>query len=206
MDSLRHTANVPVLAIANPDDRATVRAWGEAGAHVWPCWAEPGTFAQKANTALPYVNTEWFLLVGDDVRFHSGWAERALEVADDDVAVIGTNDLGTPAVQAGYHATHMLIRTSYARERGASWDGPGVVAHEGYWHWFVDNELVAVARQRGVWAHAAQAVIEHLHPYFGRADTDEVYALGESRRFEDAAHWEERVRQHAPELMQGAPT
>jgi hypothetical protein len=63
---------------------------------------------------------------------------------------------------------------------GASWDGPKVVAHEGYRHNFVDDEIVTAAKQRGVWQMALGSVVEHLHPVFGKAEDDEVYQLGKS--------------------------
>jgi hypothetical protein len=108
--------------------------------------------------------------------------------------VIGTNDLGNPRVTSGEHATHLLVRRSYVDDMGSSWDGPKVVAHEGYGHWFVDDELVTAAKQRGVWAMALGSLVEHLHPAWGKANDDDVYELGESHATTDRETFEARCK------------
>jgi hypothetical protein len=100
-------------------------------------------------------------------------------------------------VTAGVHATHPLIRRSYVDERGASWDGPGTVAHEGYRHWFVDNEWTLVAQQRGVFASALGSVVEHLHPIWGKGADDDVYRKGQSQADRDKRIWVRRQKEHA---------
>jgi hypothetical protein len=62
-----------------------------------------------------------------------------------------------------------------------------VVCHEGYRHWFVDDEIVWTAKQRGVWAFAAGSIVEHLHPYWGKGEMDSVYALGQEHAEADKA-------------------
>jgi hypothetical protein len=157
----------------------------------------PGTFAEKVNHGYAKTAEPWLFLVGDDVRFHPGWLDHAQAVAGDQFHVIGTNDLGNPRVTSGEHATHLLVRRSYVDEFGASWDGPGVVAHEGYRHWFVDDEIVAAAKQRGVWAMALASSVEHLHPNWGKAEPDEVYELGASRAQADRKTFKARLRANA---------
>lgn len=182
-----------VYAIADVDDVATIAAWKTAGAVVLATAGDtPGTFAQKVNRGYRDTSEPWMFLVGDDVRFHPGWLDRALAVAGDRFHVVGTNDLGNARVMAGEHATHMLVRRSYVDEQGASWDGPGVVCHEGYGHWYVDDELVTAAKRLGVWAMALDSVVEHLHPVWGKASDDDVYRLGQSRAVADAALFEGR--------------
>lgn len=201
-----------VIVVTSKSDEETWDAWSVAGLPrsygveeiamlVVP--DEQGSFACKVNRAAEVVASPWMFLVGDDVRFHEYWAQIALAATyGTDVCVVGTNDLGTPAVRSGEHATHMLIRTDYVREQGASWDGPGVVAHEGYHHWFVDNEIVTVAKLRGVWTAASGSVVEHMHPYFGRGQMDDTYRLGEAEAQQDGERWLERVRRYAPQLLE----
>ena len=81
----------------------------------------------------------------------------------------------------GDHATHLLIPAAYIDEHGASWDGPKVVCHEGYRHWYVDDEIVTAAKQRGVWAMALGLQVEHLHPVWGKAENDDTYRARPSR-------------------------
>jgi hypothetical protein len=215
MRSLRaSTGLATVYVLGDPDDEATLDAWAAAGADyvsadgsAWP--GRTGTFAEKINVGARWAVAlagrvesksppePWLFLTGDDVRFHPGWLDHAQATAGDRYHVIGTNDLANPRVLAGEHATHLLVRRSYVDEVGASWDGPGVVAHEGYRHWFVDDEIVTAAKLRGAWAMALGSRVEHLHPLWGTAAADEVYALGQSHAAADRALFEARLREHA---------
>jgi hypothetical protein len=202
MESLKaSTGLATVYAIADEDDPDTEVAWEAAGATIvhWSTYEEtpPGTFAQKVNAGYRATDEPWLFLVGDDVRFQPGWLDHAQHAARDGAHVIGTNDLHNPRVIAGEHGTHLLIRRAYVDERGASWDGPKVVCHEGYRHNFVDDEVVAVARQRGVWAAAKASKVEHLHPLWGLAEDDDVYRLGESSFDQDQVLFEGRRAEHA---------
>lgn len=199
MASLRASTGLArVYAVADADDVDTIKAWQDAGAHVLSApWTEPGTFAEKVNAGYRMTGEPWLFLVGDDVRFHPGWLDRAQYVASTTGAqVVGTNDLGNHNVRRGEHATHWLIAREYIDQQGASWDGPGVVAHEGYHHWCIDDEIVTAAKQRGVWAAAVDSIVEHLHPYFGKADVDEVYERGQRHSDEDQALFKARLTEN----------
>lgn len=142
--------------------------------------------------ALP----EWLFITGDDVRFYPGWLDHAQAAAGDKHHVVGTNDMSNPRVMAGKHATHILLRTSYVDEVGASWDEPGLIAHEGYRHWYVDDEIVTAAQQRGVWTSAPNSVVEHMHPAWGKGRQDAVYELGQSHAENDKETFMSRCRKH----------
>jgi len=90
-----------------------------------------------------------------------------------------------------------MIRRAYVDEMGASWDGPKNVCHEGYGHWFVDDEIVTVAKQRGAWAMAFHSKVEHLHPLWGLAEDDDTYRLGQSHVEADKALFRSRRDEHA---------
>jgi GT2 family glycosyltransferase len=186
-----------VYAVADDGDDETALAWIGAGATLIP-WlgAVPGTFAQKVNLGYRKTDEPWLLLAGDDVRFHPGWLDQAQAAARDGADVVGTNDLHNPRALAGEWSPHPMIRRAYVDETGGSWDGPGTVAHEGYGHWFVDDEIVTAARQRGAWAMAAHAKIEHLHPIWGLAEEDETYRLGQSHIEADKKLFESRLADH----------
>lgn len=212
MASLRaSTGLATAYAICSVGDEETALAWKRAGAEVLlgsdedvigdghPAgnqdnWAH--TFAQKVNLGYRQTRESWLLLVGDDVRFHAGWLDHAQAIAADRFHVVGTNDMANPRVTSGEHATHLMVRRSYVDEQGASWDGPKTVAHEGYRHWFVDDEIVTVARQRGVWAMALGSRVEHLHPLFGTAPDDDVYELGRSTAEQDGALFRARLAEY----------
>ena len=197
MTSLRaSTGLATVYAIATDDEDEAAVAWEAAGATVLAV-SEGVTFAQRMNAGYQATDEPWLFVVGDDVVFRPGWLDHAQSIAVDRFHVVGTNDLGNPHVMAGEHATHMLIRRSYVDEIGASWDGPKNVCHEGYRHWFVDNEIVLAAQQREVWAMALGSVVEHLHPAWGKGSTDDVYELGQSFADDDRKTFEKRARTYA---------
>jgi hypothetical protein len=198
MESLRASGAdlAAVYAVADPGPDAD--AWKEAGATVLH-WhgPPPGTFAERVNLGYQVTDEPWLLLAGDDVRFHPGWLDHAQHAARDGADVVGTNDLHNPRVTAGEHSPHPMIRRAYADEQGASWDGPGVVCHEGYRHWFVDDEIVMAAKQRGTWVMAFHAKVEHLHPMWGLADDDETYALGREHMASGRELFEKRLAEHS---------
>jgi hypothetical protein len=55
------------------------------------------------------------------------------------------------------------------------------VLFEGYPHEYVDDEFVGTARKRGAWAFAADSHVEHLHPSWGKAPMDPMYAAQRKR-------------------------
>jgi hypothetical protein len=178
--------------VCEPDD---LLEWAEVEKHGGRRLVHPGTFAEKVNFAYTQTSAPWLLLVGDDVVFRTGWLDQAQHVANKTGGnVIGTNDLGNARVMAGEHATHMMIRRSYVDEQGASWDGPGVVCHEGYSHWFVDDELVTAAKQRGTFHPALGSIVEHMHPLWGKAEPDDVYVKGQENAQADKATFNKRYR------------
>lgn len=205
MRSLRaSTGLAKAYAVTEIDDDDTEQAWREAGATI--ITGSATTFAEKINAAFRMTSEPWVFIAGDDVHFHPGWLDHTQHIADlYQAKVIGTNDLGHPKVMAGEHATHMLIDRAYAEETGASWDGPGVVCHEGYRHWYVDDEIVTAAKQRGVWAMALGSIVEHLHPAWGKAEMDEVYKLGQKDTKADHRRFVGRRGSHLREGVQVGP-
>lgn len=157
--------------------RATVDGCGADSIVVdWP-GGTPGDYASKINAGYRASTEPWLFTGADDLHFHAGWLVNALRCRPSQV--IGTNDLGNERVISGRHSTHTLVARTYADNYGTV-DERNKVLHEGYPHEFVDDELVATAKWRGVWAFAADAVVEHLHPDYGKAPYDEMYrAQGE---------------------------
>lgn len=174
-------------------EQTTVRAHGGI------VLVRSGTFSEKANYAWRSIpeTAPWLFLVGDDVVFHDEWLERAVgHATSQDVAVCATNDLANWKVMAGKHGTHLLIASDYVRSLGASWDGPDILCHEGYRHWYVDNEIVALAKQRQTFGAAPTSIVEHRHPTVGKADHDSTYEAANSARLADLHRYRHRARAH----------
>ncbi len=158
-----------------------------------PVSTPKGDYARKVNLCLDQVFTQWLFTGADDLKFHPNWFENAMRVATDNIHVIGTQDLGNPRVLQGIHSTHTLVRTKYAREFGLTVDGtPGNVLCTGYWHEYCDDELVGVAKKRGIWAFAHDSIVEHMHPNWGKANTDDSYNLQGTRLVESKGLYAQR--------------
>mgnify|MGYP000131316832 CR=1 FL=1 len=193
------TLNEPranVIVVGEFTDIDTCQAWRQFDCLVL---GHPSvhTFAEKVNEGIKWGTAPWVLLVGDDCRFVDGWLNEALTVASSTrAAVIGTNDHVNRRVINGSHTCHPMIRRTYIDTVGASWDGPGLVCHEGYRHNYVDDEIVCAAKDRGVWAMAPNSVIHHKHPVWGTAPNDATYKLGQSSADADRALFKSRRELH----------
>ena len=158
------------------------------------------TFAQKVNFGYRNTAAPWMLLVGDDVIFRPNWLEEAMRVAELTWAqVISTNDLHNTFVMRGEDAVHPIISRHYVDQFGASWDGPGVVAHEGYKHHGPDTEIVDVAISRQVFAPSLKSIVEHLHPDNGKAPMDRGYQVAATAQPKDRELFFARRAQFLPE-------
>jgi glycosyltransferase involved in cell wall biosynthesis len=152
-----------------------------------------GDYARKINRGFKEIEADWYFLGADDLRFHTGWFEEAMIIhAETNACVIGTNDMGNPAVIKGNHSTHSLVLRDYIKECGGSYNEPGRIYHEGYRHNFVDTELVATAKSREAWAFSSKSLVEHLHPDWKKGHKDDVYELGKSGWYDDQKLFEKR--------------
>lgn len=189
-----------MVLIANVHDFAEREAMQpHLSPYVWGTKLEDdiASWPEKINYGVRAFAAEWYLCAADDIAFTPGWWEATKELRDDStVGVIGTNDSatgsGNPRVTAGEHTCHPLVRASYIRERGTI-DVRGRAVHPGYHHWYVDDELIWTAKSRGAWAFCRDAVIEHLHPYWGKAEWDSTYALGEANAEADRQLFKSRA-------------
>ena len=197
MESLKATADRAtawfICEIDDIEERTTAAAHGaEVLYH-----PDAHTYAEKVNLGYRHTSAPWLLVVGDDVVFHDDWQSEVLATAEaENACVISTNDLCNPYVLDGTAATHPLIRRSYIDELGTSWEGPGTVCFEGYRHVGPEEEMVAIARQRGVFAACMTSIIEHMHPVAGKGAMDAGYELGMSTSQQDNALFVKRCQEH----------
>lgn len=177
--SIADTSDATAVFVVSADDereQKRLRAGSRCEVIVvdWP-GGSPGDYARKVNAGVAATGSEWVFQGADDLRFEPGWLDACLAVhADTGCRVIGTNDQCNPRVMRGQHSTHSLVHRSFIEEIGDG-DEPGTLLHEGYWHGFVDDELVTVARMHREFAHAPLAVVRHLHPNCGESDMDATY-------------------------------
>lgn len=133
-----------------------------------------GDYARKINYVAASSAEPFLFLGADDLHFHPGWYPAARALLGDGIGVVGTQDLApTDRARTGQHATHFLVAREYV-DRGTI-DEPGKLLHEGYPHEYVDDEFVGTAKKRKAWAFAADSIVEHLHPSWGKAPRDPLY-------------------------------
>jgi glycosyltransferase involved in cell wall biosynthesis len=166
-----------VLFIADEDDTAEITALDKAGAE-YLALSPPVNYAAKINAGYRASTESLFFMAADDLDFHAEWFRRAASYLSADIDVVGTNDLCNPRVMCGQHSTHTLVRRSYIESQSGVIDEPDTVLHEGYKHEYCDDEFVQTAQSRGCYAHAFDALVEHLHPLVEKAPDDETYELG----------------------------
>ena len=189
LESIETTApRARVLFIPDPDDEAELAAIKAAGAQHVPC---SGNYAAKINYAVRITHAPLVFLGADDLQWHAGWLEACVAHVRRGAEVVGVNDLCSQRTQRGEHATHFLMTRRYAT--APTVDGRPGPLFEGYDHSFVDDELIAVARSRGVLVIDPTIIVEHLHPDAGKAPTDETYRKGRARIRQDRGIFHSRA-------------
>jgi glycosyltransferase involved in cell wall biosynthesis len=190
MEAIAATTTVPyrVLFLCDVGDRAERDAIAVEGG--WML-SPSGTYASKINVGVRETDEPFVLLAADDVLPHPGWFEAARAAMARGAQVIGLNDLIERPTRP-QHATHFLL-TRAAAELPCIDGSPGPLC-ERYMHWRTDDELIATATKRGMYAYAADAIVEHVnHPMIGGAD-DDTYRKGRARARQDGRTFMRRSR------------
>lgn len=128
-----------------------------------------GIFGSCAKAVNAGYRASWEAYVAagnDDCLFHPGWDMKALARFDEDHHIVGLND------GSGDCKCFQLVRRSFIEERSGVYDKPNTLYHDGYRSQCVDTEFAHYAMLRGVWQDAHDAVCEHRHWRFGKADPD----------------------------------
>lgn len=152
-----------------------------------------GDYARKINAGYRESDRPLLLTGACDLRFQQEWLAYVLSELVVGIGVVGTNDGHSPRVLAGEHATHSVITRWYADTYGTI-DQPRQILHEGYWHEYVDDELVVTAMSRGAWAYARGALVEHLHPDHGLAPEDALHRARPARMRQGRRLYRQRER------------
>lgn len=178
-----------VLFLSDPDDTDEQDAIREAGGEMRIC---RGNYARKIRAGVGATSERLVLTGADDLTFRDGWFEAALRCLSPPVEVVGVNDL---IDRTREHATHFLMTREYAERPTIDGAAPGPFCHQ-YDHSYCDDELIATARKRGVYAYARDAHVEHLHPDNEKAEWDDVYRKGRARIREDGMLFRRRYRRY----------
>ncbi len=175
--SIAAATDVPHRVIFACSDQPTVDELDRLGAwYIRDEGGDDGSWPKRINRLYKIVNEQYIFTGADDLNFHPGWFQAVMRFMDQmqGGGVVAVNDM------LNMSGTHFAIARNYIEDFGASGDGPGIVAHEGYRHTYCDDEIRAMAQKNDKWRFATDAIVEHLHVGAGKAPMDETYALGES--------------------------
>ncbi len=184
VESIRATCTARTLFLVTPGDALVHHAIDQVGERriiVTP--SQYGDYARKINLGVRATTEPLIFTAADDLEFLPGWLDAARDAMTDHIGVVGTNDMGSPRVVAGDHATHFLMARWYIDEHGTI-DQPGLAMHEGYPHEYVDDEVVGTARARGMWAFAAESRVRHRHPDWDPTVPRDAMYAGQRRRMQ----------------------
>lgn len=178
------TPDARVLFLCDHDDEPEIQAVDDAGAEL--VTLEKANYARKINEGVRLTEESHLLFGADDIEFHPGWYEHASHWIEQGFGVVSTNDVdGNDRVARGELAVHPLVARWYAESETI--DGSPGPLHEGYPHEFIDREFSEVARARKAFVYEPQAVVEHLHPFWGKSwawgkdETERLFRLYQPR-------------------------
>lgn len=175
-NALEATPNASVYFCCEEDDSETIDAVLATNKAKLIINSRTRSYAGAINTGVLETCEPYVFAGADDLNFMPGWFEYAVDLMNEEVKVVGTNDLGNPEVLAGSHATHYLVERSYAFNGVV--DSPGIMLFEGYDHNYVDTEFIATAKSRNTYAHCHEAIVEHQHWAWNKAIIDDTYNRG----------------------------
>jgi hypothetical protein len=189
LESIRSSTPGPhrVLFLCDPDDRAEQDAIAAAGG--WML-SPGGNYAAKIRAGVDATDEPLVFLGADDLRFRPGWLEAAQAHMTSRVQVVGVNDL-ISRPHRPQHATHFLLTREAATM--PCLDGSPGPLFGGYSHWRCDDELIATATKRRMYAYAPDSRIEHRHVMVDPTLDDETYRKGRSTARLDTKRFARRM-------------
>ena len=153
-----------VYLVMETSDRDSIRA--AEGLDTMDVIGSFGSCAKAVNGGYMASEDPFFAVINDDCKLHPGWDVNALAKFDESTHIVGLND------GSGDCKCFTLARRSYIEKHSGVYDRAKTVYHDGYASQCVDTEFAHYAQLRGVWADAPDALCEHVHWRFGKADRD----------------------------------
>jgi hypothetical protein len=175
----------PVYFIPDYDDDDEIAEIESAGGNI--LYAIKANYALKINVGVMLTNEPLIFLGADDLEPQPDWFETAVGYIEQGAQVVGVNDMISRSRQL---ATHFLITREYAQL-------PTITGERGplcelYDHSCIDDELIATAVKRDVYAYAEDARVKHLHPDMDLAPIDSTYVKGRKNIRADRRMWKSR--------------
>lgn len=156
-----------------PPDTTAVQGWNQAFVHAYQDGAD------------------WFVLGADDIKWHPGWLEAALSLAEKSGAqVIGLHDGHT---NLNHYGAHYMVHREFV-EKELGW----VFIPPMYSSWWFDREVCEKAAGLGLYAPCWEALAEHTHPDWSTAAMDATYEKGYALHEIDRTIYEARKADDFP--------
>lgn len=187
---LSSTEHANVYFVCERDDRDTIEMVVRTVGANLIVNRRTRNYAGAINTGVAETDEPYVFAGADDLYFHHGWFETAVQLMSKPIEVVGTNDLGNQQVLSGIHATHYLVTRNYATQGVI--DHLGIMLCEQYSHNWCDTEFIETAKSRGRFAPCLGAVVEHLHPAWGKNLHDDGYTKSFSNEPADRRLYRER--------------
>lgn len=194
LDSIDGNTRSPhyTVFVCSPGDDAAIAAATVLPAEtmIVPWEPDRGDYARKINAACAaYPAYDWVFTGATDIEFTPAWDIAAFTSAklrerdgSPPVGVIGTIDECNPRTKDARHSTHSLVARWFVNGLD------GTLLHEGYWHNFVDDELLDRARALRCYS-PSPAVVRHFHPNHNTAPDDDTYRRGAQNFEQDRRHF-----------------
>lgn len=188
LENIREATETPhrvYLIVENSDAETCDKLWHLKGDHI-AVFGNFGSCAKAVNAGYLASTEPFFAVANDDCRFHEGWDTKALAHFSGDTHIVGLND------GSGDCKCFTLARRSFIEEHSGVYDKPNTVYHT-YQSQCCDTEFAHYAMLRGVWDEAHDAVLEHIHWRFGKADPEHPnYERARATNGEDLAEYNRR--------------
>lgn len=176
--------------IVEKGDQATIDAIKPLRAKMIINEGQP-CYADAINTAYHKTREPYFFTGADDLGFYPEWLEQALSKMDDNIAVVGTNDLGGIPIGEQRDSTHYLVKREYIKKQSGVVDMKDTVLYP-YKHNWTDKEFIETARLRNAYVYCPDSKTEHNHWAWGKAQMDATYKRGNESSAEDERTFKNR--------------
>lgn len=125
-----------------------------------------GTMVERTNRAAQRISADIYGWAADDNVFVTrDWDEAVREAfSDPKVTTVNTNDLLVGDEKGGVY----FVRGEVVRKLG--WFLPPFLEHL-----YVDFAVTALAKKAGTYVYLPEVIVEHRHPYAGKAPWDDLY-------------------------------
>lgn len=186
------TLDYEVECVVVTEEKASMAVATDLGCRVIKA-AAGLTAVEKWNIGAAEAKGEWIALGADDLLYHKGWLEAALDANIG--GFVGFNDVW---LKTREFATHFMMTREFAIQHNG-----GCLAIPAYHSWFLDMETAERARRAGGYVWAAKSRVEHRHVDHGMALLDKTYQIGRKWHDIDQATFEKRKASGFPDDFTG---